>query len=82
MTNRATLEALLARVLEGTGPDQELDLRIARELFDSEPLGHAAGMKDEMLLASVVSWPHYTKHRDVIAACLKARMEAQPSSDT
>ena len=83
MTERATLEALLARVLEGTGPDRELDLRIARELFDSEPLGHAAGMKDEMLLASngwgapMVSWPHYTKHRDVIAACIKARMETQ-----
>ena len=29
MTNRATLEALLARVLEGTGPDRELDFAIA-----------------------------------------------------
>ena len=29
MTNRATLEALLARVLEGTGPDRELDAEIA-----------------------------------------------------
>ena len=77
MTNRATLEALLARVLEGTGPDRELDLRIARELFDSEPLGHASGITDDMLLATnMVTWPHYTKHRDVIAACLKARMEA------
>ena len=28
MTERATLEALLARVLEGTGPDRELDLDI------------------------------------------------------
>ena len=28
MTNRATLEALLARVLEGTGPDRELDAEI------------------------------------------------------
>ena len=29
MTSRATLEALLARVLEGEGPDQELDAEIA-----------------------------------------------------
>lgn len=29
MTDRATLEALLARVLEGTGPDRELDADIA-----------------------------------------------------
>ena len=29
MTDRATLEALLARVLEGTGPDRELDFAIA-----------------------------------------------------
>ena len=29
MTNRATLEALLARVLEGEGPDRELDFAIA-----------------------------------------------------
>jgi hypothetical protein len=28
MTTRATLEALLARVLKGTGPDRELDLDI------------------------------------------------------
>ena len=28
MTNRATLEALLARVLAGTGPDRELDAEI------------------------------------------------------
>ena len=32
MTERATLEALLARVLEGTGPDRELDADIARAL--------------------------------------------------
>lgn len=32
MTDRATLEALLARVLEGTGPDRELDAEIARAL--------------------------------------------------
>ena len=30
MTSRATLGALLARVLEGTGPDRELDAEIAR----------------------------------------------------
>jgi len=28
MTDRATLEALLARVLEGAGPDRELDADI------------------------------------------------------
>lgn len=32
MTERATLEALLARVLEGTGPDLELDAEIALAL--------------------------------------------------
>ena len=30
MSKRATLEALLARVLEGEGPDRELDAEIAR----------------------------------------------------
>ena len=29
MTDRATLEALLARVLEGTGPDREIDGQLA-----------------------------------------------------
>ena len=33
MTDRATLEALLARVLEGEGPDRELDAEIARLLL-------------------------------------------------
>ena len=32
MTERATLEALLARVSAGTGPDRELDAEIARAL--------------------------------------------------
>ena len=32
MINRATLEALLARVLEGTGPDRELDRALAMAL--------------------------------------------------
>ena len=32
MTDRANLENLLARVLEGTGPDRELDADIARAL--------------------------------------------------
>lgn len=36
MTNRATLEALLARVLAGTGPDRELDGEIAVALFGGE----------------------------------------------
>lgn len=35
MTNRATLEALLARVLEGTGPDRELDAEIDLYLLDA-----------------------------------------------
>lgn len=36
MTNRATLEAMLARVLEGSGPDRELDGEIAVALFGGE----------------------------------------------
>lgn len=36
MTDRATLEALLARVLEGEGPDRELDAEIARMLLPSD----------------------------------------------
>ena len=32
MTDRSTLEALLARVLEGTGPDRELDGDLAEAL--------------------------------------------------
>ncbi len=36
MTERATLETLLARVLEGTGPDRELDAEIAVALFGGE----------------------------------------------
>jgi hypothetical protein len=36
MTNRATLEALLARVLEGEGPDRELDGEIVAALFGGE----------------------------------------------
>lgn len=35
MTDRATLEALLARVLEGTGPDRELDAEIDLYLLDA-----------------------------------------------
>ena len=33
MTDRATLQALLNRVLEGTGPDRELDAEITRMLL-------------------------------------------------
>jgi hypothetical protein len=62
MTERATLEALLARVLEGTGPDRELDSDIARELFEN------FGVPDDL--------PPYTKHRDIIVWCIKRRMEA------
>lgn len=39
MSNRTTLEALLARVLEGTGPDRELDGEIWRI---AEPAAFAA----------------------------------------
>ena len=35
MTERATLEALLARVLEGTGPDRELDGEIDLYLLEA-----------------------------------------------
>ena len=63
MTDRATLQALLNRVLEGTGPDRELDGEIARELFGG------FGMPDDL--------PRYTKYRDIIVWCIKRRMEAQ-----
>lgn len=36
MTERVTLEALLVRVLAGTGPDRELDAEIAVALFGGE----------------------------------------------
>lgn len=38
MTERATLEALLARVLEGTGPDRELDAEIHAATLHIKPI--------------------------------------------
>ncbi len=38
MTDRATLEALLARVLEGTGPDRELDAEIHAATLYIKPI--------------------------------------------
>ena len=38
MTNRATLEALLARVLEGTGPDRKLDAEIHAATLHIKPI--------------------------------------------
>ena len=120
MTNRATLEALLARVLEGTGPDRELDRAIAMALTPKARRGmyvrrHYTGSLDAALTLVPTKpvpnlrpgtwwwllevWPeevnasvHYengdsaiieerasadTPARALIAACLKARMEAQ-----
>ena len=63
MTERATLEALLARVLEGTGPDRELDAEIARAI-GWKPLYHYdGGFADSVTTKLIVS-------------NLKARMEA------
>ena len=70
MTDRATLEALLNRVLEGTGPDRELDAEIACAVNgftmheDSNPGdGHFAfwhGKPWESLCSNCSGWPHYT----------------------
>ena len=38
MTNRATLEALIARVVEGTGPDRELDAEIHAATLYIKPI--------------------------------------------
>ena len=139
MTNRATLESLLARVLEGEGPDLELDAEITRMLLppDADAVTRSRhgwsyrvfgpdGWDDEWLenkpyTASLdaaltlvpegLSWhaamrkclppiratgsvwvdngQQYalftadaaTPPRALIAACLKARMEAQPLSN-
>ncbi len=140
MTDRATLEALLARVLEGDKPDRELDAEIwiasergASDLAappwrylgggcwndDSEPYGHnkvyappytasleaaltlvpegwywsVSGVVNKEYHARIVPptvsrktfmgyWSEAkTAPRALIAACLKARMEAQPLSN-
>ena len=115
MTNRATLEALLARVLEGEGPDRELDFEIAAAFGwpDSPNLHQHARRYTTSLDAALtlvpegLSWhaamrkclppiratgsvwvddgQQYalftadaaTPPRALIAACLKARMEAK-----
>lgn len=74
MTDRATLEALLARVLEGEGPDRELDAEIACAVNgftmheDSNPGdGHFAfwhGKPWESLCSNCSGWPHYTTSLD------------------
>jgi hypothetical protein len=134
MTERATLEALLARVLEGTGPDEKIDgqlallkgytyekrkgdkfpwwrrpdgLRIAFYGNENRPPPYTASLNDALTLVpegwhaeigtrpdwpwarlfkdaplrvtDIVSGP--TPPRALIAACLKAMMEAQPSSN-
>ena len=123
MTDRATLEALLNRVLEGTGPDRELDGEIDLYLLEaglraerfSVPFGapHYTGSLDAALTlvpegwswhVALRKWPTPTRAtgsvwsenldgtklfyveattppRALIAACLKARMEAQPLSN-
>ena len=123
MTNRATLEALLARVLEGTGPDRELDGDLAEALqVGGNPWKHEgdgwigvhgfgcqAAMFTQSLDAAITLVPdgwdwlrktertmtvyrvpsdpkEWARHIDIhaatparalIAACLKARMDAQ-----
>ena len=117
MTDRATLEALLARVLEGTGPDRELDeeidlyfleagLRAPRFAILFDAPRHTASL-DAALTLVPEGWSWHaalrtyltpfratgsvwqegqqsalfnadaaTPARALIAACLKARMEA------
>ena len=143
MSDRATLEALLARVLEGTGPDREIDGQLALlkgytyekrkgEKFpwwrrpdgfrisiwgdQNKPPPYTASLDAALTLLPEGYWwqiangnrRHYdlkagaelffaggpnrgdmafsadaaTPARALIAACIKARMEAQPSSDT
>lgn len=41
---------LIATLEAATGPSRELDLHICRVALNSEPLGHAAGLPDELLL--------------------------------
>ena len=135
MTSRATLEALLARVLEGTGPDRELDgaawcaangfpfvkwdgagvvwrgadgsiqhysaLRlppytasldvVLRDLLPEGWDWERTPQEDKALVAVFIDIPlpdgsrksewigeiHADDKRALIAACLKARMEAQ-----
>ena len=139
MTDRATLEALLARVLKGTGPDRKLDAeieacltgrvthprnpgwtfepqdvewklaRLANSPFISQasrpappytasldaaltllPEGWGWRRRSNLTMALVYGESekydlvsvHCDPPRALIAACIKARMDAQPSSDT
>ena len=107
MSERETLEALLARVLEGTGPDRELDRAIAMALTPKARRGmyvrrHYTASLDAALTLVPEGWTWKRFHsgvfecamlddrralfergdaatpaRALIAACIKARMEAQ-----
>lgn len=70
MSDRETLLALATRCEQAPGPDRELDLAICRLAMSSEPLGHAAGISDDVwrgsgldsLTAAII--PHYTASLD------------------
>jgi hypothetical protein len=61
-----SLKELIATLEAATGPNREWDLAICRTALDSKPLGHAAGMTDEMLLSHGYfgPMPHYTASID------------------
>ena len=61
-----TIEELIAALERADAPSRELELRIARDVLDSKPLGHAAGLPDELLVAQAEfgPWPRYTSSID------------------
>jgi hypothetical protein len=61
-----TIEELIARLEAADGPSRELEFRIARDVLDGEPFGHAAGLPDELMLAQAQfgCWPRYTSSID------------------
>jgi hypothetical protein len=60
-----TIDELIAALEAATGPDRELDLRIARDVMNSEPLKHAAGLSDELIMAQAwAPMPRYTASLD------------------
>lgn len=60
-----TRAELIAALEKATGPSRELDLAICRGALNSEPLGHAAGMDDGLLLMQRVGlYPRYTSSID------------------
>lgn len=68
---RATLLALAARVEAAKGADRALDLAVCRVALNSEPLGHAAGMSDDLLLSGYGlsnPSPRYTASIDAAAS--------------